>query len=100
MTAGRQPGNIWEQRSDLIRCSKVSRKTQHSECEMAFDSRFDSGFKNLCVERHTREGRREERKKAEREMERGGERKPGRGVLKTEKRRERNMSDQPSQGGF
>lgn len=34
---------------------------------MAFDSRFDSGFKNLCVKRHTREGRREERKKAERE---------------------------------
>ena len=70
MIAGRQPGNIWEQRSDLIRCSKVSRKTQHSECEMAFDSRFDSGFANVCESRRCREGRREERKKAERDGER------------------------------
>lgn len=90
-----QPWRIWEERSDLIRCGKVSRKTQQSACEMAFDSRLDSGFKDLCVEREKVQSRQErgEGKKMERE----GESKPGRGILR-EKRR--NVREQPGQGGF
>lgn len=67
-----QPWSIWEERSDLIRCGKVSRKTQHSACEMAFDSRFHSGFKDLCAEREKVQRRQErgEGKKAERDGER------------------------------
>ena len=44
---------------------------QHSECERALDLRFDSGFKNLCVEREKVQGRQErgEGKKAERDGE-------------------------------
>ena len=60
---------------------------QHSECEMALDLRFDSGFKNLCVEREKVQGRQErgEGKKVKRKGDK--EKKAGEG-MEQEKRKE------------